>query len=272
MSPRDAGPASARARVKSALSPLRRLGRARGTTVLIYHRVGGGSGNELDLPAASFEQQLDVLAGHDVVSLDDALDALDRGSHRPRVVLTFDDGFADVHRHAWPLLAARGVPFTIYLATAYMDAPMRWEGATARGEAGRGLAWDQIRELHASGLCTVGNHTHTHVPPEQLDDAELDRCTETLRERLGVVPRHFAYPWGIPAPAMMPALRRRFRSAVTGTVGRNTPATDRMLLRRVPVRASDPIDFFAAKLTGSLVPERSYSALVATAKRFGASA
>ena len=39
--------------------------------------------------------------------VESALDAIDAGDTRPRAVLTFDDGFADVFDHAWPLLAER---------------------------------------------------------------------------------------------------------------------------------------------------------------------
>ena len=35
-----------------------------------------------------------------------------------------------------------------------------------------------------------------------------------------------------------------------------------MPLRRVPVRGTDPIEFFRAKLDGSLLPERAYGAIV----------
>ena len=69
-----------------------------------------------------------------------------------------------------------------------------------------------------------------------------------------MVPRHFTYPWGVPVPAMEPALRARFRSASTGDLGRNLPDTDRVRLARVPVRQSDPERFFAAKLTGASGP------------------
>ena len=42
---------------------------------------------------------------------------------------------------------------------------MRWEGSTAREQGAPALTWDQLREMVDSGLCTVGNHTHTHVRP-----------------------------------------------------------------------------------------------------------
>lgn len=259
-----------RGALKNGLATLGRLGTPRGATVLIYHRVGGGTGDELDLPTESFVRQLGMLAVNDVLSLDEALDRLDAGDTRPSVVLTFDDGFADVFENAWPLLRERRLPFTIYLASGFVGRTMKWEGSTARGEAGQGLTWGQLAEMVESGLCTVGSHTHNHVRPELLSEAELNACTDAVREHLGVTPQHFTYPWGIPVPALENALRARFRSASTGELGRNLPETDRMRLKRVPVRRTDPHRFFAAKLAGNLFPERAYAAAVRLAKRVGA--
>jgi peptidoglycan/xylan/chitin deacetylase (PgdA/CDA1 family) len=241
-------------------------------TVLTYHRVGGGSHDELDVRLPDFAAQMAELARHRVVSLDDALDALDRGDIEPRVVITFDDGFADVYEHAWPLLRDHRFPITLYVASAYIDGLMTWDGSTARDSGAPALTWRELESLVGSGLCTIGNHTHTHVRPERLEASELDRCTDLVLDRLGVVPEHFAFPWGVAVPRMADPLRSRFRSAVTGRVGRNLPDVDRILLRRVPVRRSDPPAFFRAKLTGKLLPERAYGAMVATAKRAGAHA
>lgn len=258
-----------RARLKGQLARFAGRRAASGATLLIYHRVGGGTRDELDLPTEAFARQLDLLAAHRVLSLDDAVRCLEEGDSRPSVVLTFDDGFDDVYHHAWPLLRERRVPFTIYVATAYMGAAMRWEGATAKGEPGHGLTWGQLGEMVESGLCSVGNHTHDHVRPEVLIPAHVDACTVAIEQHLGVTPRHFTYPWGVIVPAMEDALRARFRTASTGELGRNLPGVDPMRLRRVPVRRTDPDAFFAAKLRGDLGPERLYAWIVGTAKRLG---
>ena len=244
-------------------------GRPSGATLLIYHRVGGGSRDELDVAAEQFRAQVDSLADQPVSSLDDAVAALDHGNTGHRVVLTFDDGFADVHQHAWPLLRERDLPFTIYLTTAYVGGSMRWEGSTAKEQGAPGLTWDQLREMVDSGLCTIGNHTHTHVRPERLTADELDRCSELIERELGVVPRHFAYTWGIPVPSMDPELGERFATCATGQLGRNLPDTDPLRFTRVPVRRTDPLPFFRAKLRGDLLPERLYGRVVSTAKGAG---
>jgi peptidoglycan/xylan/chitin deacetylase (PgdA/CDA1 family) len=255
---------------KVALSGARHLDRApaEGATLLIYHRVGGGTGDELDLPADAFAAQLDALVegGHDVLPIDAAIDRLDAGDRRASVVITFDDGFADVHDIALPQLQARQLPFTLYLAAGLVGGAMAWEGSNARSQGARALTWDQVEALQASGLCTIGNHTWDHATPEAMTEVQLDRCSDAIETRLEARPRHFAWTWGVPVPALRSAVRERFRSAATGEVGRNGPDGDRHALRRVPVRASDPPSFFAAKLTGSLWAERAYGAAVGLAR------
>jgi hypothetical protein len=260
-----------RRRIKRSLASMERgTSPAAGLTVLIYHRVGGASPDERDLGLEEFRSQMELLADrHRVLPLDEALDALDAGDDRPAVVLTFDDGFADLAGVAFPVLAERSLPFTVYLATHYVGGQMHWDGSTASAP-GPALSWPELEGLVASGLCTVGNHTHTHLRPERLTEEDIDACTSEIRSRLGVEPLHFAYPWGIAVAALEPALRARFRSAATGQLGRNRPGADPLRLRRVPVRGSDPIEFFEAKLTGRLGPERAYDLLVSTAKRAGA--
>lgn len=266
--PGAGGKAAVRAALKSGLAAGASRRAARGLTVLIYHRVGGGTGDERDLAVDDFRAQLALLARHRVVALDAALDELEAGDDRPKVVLTFDDGFADVHTTALPLLAEHGLPFTLYLATAYVGGLMHWDGSTASAP-GPALDWDEVADLAGSPLCTLGNHTHTHARPADLSADELDRCSAELERRIGVRPRHFAYTWGVPVPGMEPELRARFRSAVTGRLGRNRPGVDPMRLARVPVRRTDPLAFFAAKLSGRLLPERAYAGVVATAKAVG---
>lgn len=258
-----------REQVKNVLAHLPPAGDPRGITILIYHRVGGGTTDELDLAEPAFLRQLDLLASQRVLSMDAALDQLDRGDPTPGVVITFDDGFDEVFRVAWPHLRQRGLPFLVYLASAYIGSPMRWPGSTASGAPGVGLSWAQLEAMVASGLCTVGNHTHTHARPAAISPGELDQCTDTIERHLDVRPAHFTYPWGLPVPSLEPALRERFRSASTGLLGRNLPETDRMRLRRVPVRRTDPDRFFTAKLGGNLVPEHAYASLVTAAKRVG---
>jgi peptidoglycan/xylan/chitin deacetylase (PgdA/CDA1 family) len=221
------------------------------------------------VPVTAFVEHLDAITASKVavLSLDDALDRLDARSDEPAVVLTFDDGFAEVHEVAGPLLIDRGLPFVVYVAAGLVGGTMRWEGSVAASQGARAVTWSQLRDLAASGLCTIGNHTWSHAEPTVVDADELRRCSEAIESELGQSPRHFAYTWGVPVPRIDAIVRDSFRSAVTGVIGRNHPGTDRHGLRRVPVRRTDPLPFVKAKVEGSLVGERSYAVLARSVKR-----
>jgi len=78
----------------------------------------------LEISPAFFAAVLDRLARADVdvVSIDEAHRRLRAGERGRRfVVLTFDDGYGDNLVHARPLLERHGMPYTVYVASAFAD-------------------------------------------------------------------------------------------------------------------------------------------------------
>lgn len=61
-------------------------------------------------------------AGYDIVSLDEAARRLkSEAAAPPFACFTFDDGYKDNRDYAYPVLKKHGVPFAIYIPTAYPD-------------------------------------------------------------------------------------------------------------------------------------------------------
>jgi len=79
---------------------------------------------------SAFRMQLRYLRRfYTVMSLDELVDRLHRGSALPRrtVAITFDDGYRDNYTQAFPLLRAEGLPATFYVATGCIDGgPPLW--------------------------------------------------------------------------------------------------------------------------------------------------
>jgi peptidoglycan/xylan/chitin deacetylase (PgdA/CDA1 family) len=106
---------------------------ARGTSapavpfIVCYHRVveNYDRSRRSTIPAmlissAMLERHIDWLArGFTFLSLDEIGYHLEYGEPflKPAVAITFDDGYSDVYRHAYPLLKRKGVPAAVFVVT-----------------------------------------------------------------------------------------------------------------------------------------------------------
>lgn len=104
---------------------LARRGARASLLVLIYHRVLAAPDAMLpsEPDAATFAQQMDLLAGNFVVlPLREGVARLRDGKLPARAVcITFDDGYANNYTVALPILRERGLPATVFVAPAYLD-------------------------------------------------------------------------------------------------------------------------------------------------------
>ena len=223
--------------------------RLQGPRILIYHQVGSGRTHEMNVPAPTFQKQIEWLAANrEIVSLPDAVRRRGERAADRLAVITFDDGYADVFHNAFPILQRRRLPFTLYLTTGPLESPSDFPAWP-----GHPLSWDEIRPMVDSGLMTVGAHTHTHPDLRTVDTTtivdEIERSNEVLRRRLGQSPRHFTYPKGWWSPRADPLIRRIYDTATLGSGRSITAHSDVHTLNRVPVLQSAGLRGFVRKVT-----------------------
>lgn len=98
--------------------------------VLAYHRVGLPADPFPHLDAGVFRQQMRWLVRNCEIVTPDALsDALTGAPSRPRVLVTFDDGYRGYFLHAYPVLEELRVPAVNFLSTGHIDdgGPFWWD-------------------------------------------------------------------------------------------------------------------------------------------------
>ncbi|WP_344079742.1 polysaccharide deacetylase family protein [Streptomyces crystallinus] len=222
----------------------------------MYHAVGHRPADAtygLSVAPEAFAEQMDLLADRGFTPLTTAAlaHAWRTAGALPRrpVLITFDDGYEGVHRHALPVLAEHGFAATLFVSTGWLRG--------AHGEGGAPdtmLDWDQVRELAGAGT-EIGGHSHTHPQLDQLDDerlwSETLRCKEIVTEELGTRPVSFAYPYGYSSRRVRRTVRAAgFTQALA--VG-NALARRRQgpyALERVTVRRRTGIEEFARLVEG----------------------
>jgi peptidoglycan/xylan/chitin deacetylase (PgdA/CDA1 family) len=228
----------------------------------------------------------------DVISLDEMHRRYISGAFKRRFVcITFDDGYKDLMRWAYPLLKKYEFPFALYIPTSFPDrlgelwwvaleaviaqssrVGMAIDGQDRLFECGsvrekrdlydkiyrylrsmktedelrdvvRDLAarhqvdmgafcrdlcmdWQEIADLAADPLVTIGAHTVNHVMLKKVVDdatvrAEMEMSCAVLEAALGNRPEHLAYPVGDPTSAGV----REFR--IAAELGFKTAVTTR---------------------------------------------
>ncbi|MBI5245393.1 MAG: polysaccharide deacetylase family protein [Elusimicrobia bacterium] len=166
------------------------------------------------------------------------------GSDSPCLALTFDDGYRDVLAAAAPLLAVRGIPFTMFVVSDFI---LRG-AAPYLDEAG-------LKELARLSGARIGSHGKTHRPLTALGDAELREelagSRKFLEDLLGLPVTSISYPYG--------SVDRRVRDAAqeagyvlggTSRYGLNLPGRDPLLLCRTEIVAWDEIEDLELKVKG----------------------
>lgn len=249
--------------------------------ILAYHRVadvGWGSGalDNWNVAPTRFSCQIGALAASadcvPLAALPARLAAWTPGS-RPLVCLTFDDGFANAFEHVLPTLERYAVPATFFVVTSYIGCrdPMpfdRW-GCAYRDRvppvAWRAMDWSELDACVASGLVTVGSHSHAHLDGRHASAAQLreeaERSRDVLRSRLGIEhARSYAYPYGSARLGHVPphyteAVRKAgYDYAVSTELGVAQPDSDPFLLPRVEAHGLDSPAVLRAKVAGALLP------------------
>ncbi|MBI4185701.1 polysaccharide deacetylase family protein [Candidatus Berkelbacteria bacterium] len=128
-------------------------------------------GYQLSIPPDLFAAQLDALqqAGYTTVTPTQFLQGkIDEHS----LILSFDDGYADLATNAFPALTRRGMTAVAFVVSGFLD-----------DRDHRYLSSDQVRELKAGGI-EIGAHTITHSNLTKLEPLKLQE--ELLQSRFAL--------------------------------------------------------------------------------------
>jgi len=231
-----------------------------GIRVLSYHKVNDILSENLTVARAAFAKQMRHLSEAEAcLSLDSAIERLISGREATGVVVTFDDGFADNHQNALPVLVNHGITAAFFLATDYVGTDKVFSRDRQTARANRFINWEQAGELVDAGM-TVGAHTASHVRPNavplEVFRSEAERSKKTIEDKLGRSCEFFAYPWGrardFDRRHVDVIQQLGFRAALATINGVNRFGQDLFQLRRTTVYGSDDMTVFRGLLAGRL--------------------
>ncbi len=188
--------------------------------VLMYHGLTTKASqvNDYFIPAQTFEDDAAWLKehGYTAVTMQDLIDFVydktgkESLPEKP-VLITFDDGYYNNHKYATPVLKKYGMKAVLsVIGQACEDASQD----AYRAEDYCNVTWSQLREMAASGLWEIQNHTYdlhdikdgrkgarrktgeSLSAYEKVLQDDLSKLQVKLQTITGVAPTTFTWPYG----------------------------------------------------------------------------
>ena len=176
---------------------------------LMYHSITDDmSYIEYSINAVSpidFEKQLKYISenGYQTIFFDD-LENL--GKYTKPIILTFDDGFIDFYKEAFPLLKKYNQKATLFVVVGYISCDPY-------------CTVEQLKEMEESGLVDVQVHTQSHKNLTTLNKEDLEKevvgSKEILEGYLNKNVTSLCYPYGAYNSTVSNLVSKNYLYAIT---------------------------------------------------------
>lgn len=171
--------------------------------ILLYHSIAArpkGETTNTRVNPEEFSEQMEFLArhGYNVIALPEVVERIKRKAPviPKTIAITFDDGYKDFLKNAFPVLEKLNFPSTIFVCPAAIDKKIKRESARLNSEI---LEWDDLRWLRERGV-SIGSHGNSHKDLAKIGNSELSEellfSKARLEEKLNVRIETLSYPFG----------------------------------------------------------------------------
>lgn len=214
----------------------------------MYHYVEDSVPNstlraDLQVQGENFKQQLDYLKnnGYTAVKMEDLFLAFYYGKTLPQkpVIITFDDGYEDAYKIAFPILKEKEMTAIFFVITGLLDTPNY-------------LTREEVKEMDNKGM-EIGSHSQTHpdlsIAPSDKAKSEIEESKKDLEELLNKKIYFFCYPSGKYNAETGVILKNAGYLMAVNTLFGNIHLSDRPFdITRVRIHGQEPFEKFRENL------------------------
>lgn len=173
-----------------------------------------------------------------------------------KVLITFDDGYYSLLKHATPVFLKHGFKATLFLTTSPvgkssyevlpnfdksyppLDRPLNWEELLLMEKQ----CWD------------IQAHGHRHLPHNMITEEELiseiEECKREISLKIKKTPMFYSFPYGRYNTRAMAIIKDKgFKASFSVHPGFSTFNSDTRRLQRIEITVDDTLDSFITKIT-----------------------
>ena len=213
-------------------------GKAACVPVLMYHSINDvpvGS-PDLSLKTESFDKQMEYLTSNGFTAI--GFNELDNaGQYSKPVILTFDDGYEDNYKNAYPILKKYKLKATIFMVSGYIGSPGF-------------LNENEMKEM--SDVVSFQSHTDSHKPLTGLSEPNVEQELKVSKEKISKITNKpvsvLSYPNGAYDKTVLNAAHRFYSYAVTTNYGYYFSGNQKYNLRRIKVTNAMSLKDFASEV------------------------
>lgn len=213
--------------------------------VLVYHSVD-------QIPSSADPLKLNVspeLFGEHLAYL---------ASRRAKHTICFDDGYAGVYHHAFPVTQRHRVRSIVFPVVDFVDGQLSMDSQFSQGYSPQPLTWEQVVQMSRAGV-EIGSHTMTHRNIAALDPSaakeEAVRSKREIERKTGRKVTAFSYPFGhagsFNSQTETILKEARYERAYVNVMGLENSSRDPYRIRRIRIYRTDTMFRFKMKVAGA---------------------
>ncbi|MDC1091798.1 polysaccharide deacetylase family protein [Candidatus Pelagibacter sp.] len=182
--------------------------------ILVYHSISSDK-SDLSLKINEFEKQIIFLKkrGFETTSFD----KIDKNKKK-QIIITFDDGYKDICKHALPILKKYDFKATCFLVSNLIGKKNTWDALKNNFISKDLMTIEDINEWLDNGML-IGSHSHNHNDLTKLNKSDLendiDFSKKKLEDKFGIEIENFCYPFGKVNKLVYDVVKNKFKRAVT---------------------------------------------------------
>ncbi len=164
-----------------------------GVISIMYHRVGEPKYPSTNISPEVFKEHLKMIESSKIPFMtpeEFKQYILEKKKlEQKKILLTFDDAFLSFYKNGWPLLKEKKIPFILFVNTREINQ-----------KHFNYMNWDQIREIHQSGLGVIGGHSFSHGYFTETSIAGIEKDIQQsqadYKRELGTISNLYAHTFG----------------------------------------------------------------------------